>query len=249
VTRGWGWVSRTQVLSFSLAFCSSTIYLHFVDKKSKVPKESKSRTNVGEQDLILIEQRKRDDKEKDDALYKRRLKPEKVGKYRTVRVFLGDVVERKVKDEAVTDSDEDETIGFRLQGEEPPKQKNEPIAEMLLSKKEMAEDVRKSLRQLSRKQPDRPKKESRGAMKLTNDQKLFLRTHGTMGLACLRAVHQAYGDRARAQKQLDLQERVSGMKDRREWGIERLQVCLCLLNTLNTSPFGFYPRPHPSSDV
>ena len=176
--------------------------------------------------MILIEQRKRDDNDQHDAFYRRRLKPEQVGKYRTVRVFLGDIVEAKAKKEAVTDSDEDEAIGFRLQGEEPPKQKNEPIAEMLLSKKEMGEDVRKSLRQFTRKQPEKPKRQAGGVMKLTNDQKLFLRTHGTMGLACLRAVHQAYDDRARAQKQNDLHKRVSGMKERRELGIERLQVCL-----------------------
>ena len=174
-----------------------------------------------EGDVVLIEQRKPKD-EQDDALYKRRLKPEKVGKYRTVRVFLGDVVETKPK--VVTDSDEDETIGFRLQGEEPPKQKNEPIVDMLLSKKEMGEDVRKSLREFRRKQPEKPRKVAGGSMKLTNDQMLFLRTHGTMGLACLRAVHQAYGDRARAQKQADLNERVAGMKERRDLGIERLQV-------------------------
>ena len=174
-----------------------------------------------EGDVVLIEQRKPKD-EQDDALYKRRLKPEKVGKYRTVRVFLGDVVETKPK--VVTDSDEEETIGFRLQGEEPPKQKNEPIVDMLLSKKEMGEDVRKSLREFRRKQPENPRKVAAGSMKLTNDQMLFLRTHGTMGLACLRAVHQAYGDRARAQKQADLNERVAGMKERRDLGIERLQV-------------------------
>jgi hypothetical protein len=180
---------------------------------------------MNEEDMILVEQRKRESNEHDDALYKRRLKPEMVGKYRTVRVFLGDVVEPKTKREVATDSDEDETIGFRLEGEKPPKQKNEPIAEMLLSKKEMGEDVRRSLRQFRRKQPDK-RKVSGGGTKLTNDQKLFLRTHGTMGLACLRAVHQAYGDRARAQKQTALNDRVSGMKECRELGIERLQVNL-----------------------
>ena len=182
---------------------------------------------VNEREMILLEPRKKKD-EQDDQLYKRRLKPEMVGKYRTVRVFLGDVVESKPK--MVTDGDEVETIGFRLQGEEPPKQKNEPIVDMLLSKKEMGEDVRKSLREFRRKQPERPRKAADGGMKLTNDQILFLRTHGTMGLACLRAVHQAYGDRARAQKQADLNERVAGMKERRDLGVERLQVSqICIL--------------------
>ena len=190
-------------------------------------RDSKSKANVNEDDVIWIEQRKREYNEQDDELYKRRLKPEMVGKYRTVRVFLGDVVEPKARREVVTDSDEDETIGFRLQGEEPPIQKKEPIAEMLLSKREMGEDVRRSLRQLRRKQPDKIKDTAEG-MKLTNDQKLFLRTHGTMGLACLRAVHQAYGDRARAQKQTELNERVSGMKERRDIATERLQVGLIL---------------------
>ena len=210
--------------SIESAACDVTVESGLgLDKKSEIRKESKSRTNASEQDVILIEQRKRDDNDQDDALYRRRLKPERVGKYRTVRVFLGDVVEPKAKKEAVTDSDEDEAIGFRLQGEEPPKLLNEPIAEMLFSKKEIGEDLRKSLRQLSRKQPNKPKCQTGGVMKLTNDQKLFLRTHGTMGLACLRAVHQAYDDRARAQKQNDLHERVSKMKERRELVIERLQ--------------------------
>lgn len=175
--------------------------------------------------MILVDQRKKQDNEQDEAVYKRRLKPEMVGKYRTVRVFLGDVVEPKAKREVFTESDEDKTTSFRLQGELPPKQKNEPIAEMLLSKKEMGEDVRRSLRQLRRKQPDVRKKMAGAKTKLTNDQKLFLRTHGTMGLACLRAIHQAYLDRAKAQKQSELNDRVTGMKERREMGIERLQVC------------------------
>ena len=188
--------------------------------------------DLNDMDMILIEQRKREENEENDVMYKRRLKPEMVGKYQTVRVFLGDVIGPKVKEEAATDSDEDETIGFRLQGEEPPKQKNEPVAEMLLSKKEMGEDVRKCLRQLRRKQPEKRKKGTEGRMKLNNDQKLFLRTHGTMGLACLRAVHQAYGDRARTRKQAELNERVSEMKERRELGIERLQVGQTVLKTL-----------------
>ena len=78
--------------------------------------------------IILMEQRNRGEKEKSDAPHKRRLKPEMVGKYRTVRVFLGDMVESKGKKEVVTEIDEDGTSCFRLQGEAPPKLKNEPVA-------------------------------------------------------------------------------------------------------------------------
>ena len=177
-------------------------------------------------EMILIEQRNRGEKEKSDALHKRRLKPEMVGKYRTVRVFLGDMVESKGKKEVVTEINEDGTSCFRLQGEAPPKQKDEPVAEMLLSKRETGEDVRRSLWQFRRKRTEKRKKPDE-KVKLNNDQKLFLRTHGTMGLACLRAVHQAYMDRARAQKQANLNLRVNEMKERREMGVERLQVRFC----------------------
>ncbi|XP_028407613.1 uncharacterized protein LOC114530228 [Dendronephthya gigantea] len=197
-----------------------------LDKKSKSAKETKSKTTVNvsnDGEIILIEQRQRGEKEESDALHKRRLKPEMVGKYRTVRVFLGDMVESKGKNEVVTEFHEDGTSGFRLQGEVPPKQRNEPVAEMLLSKREMGEDVRRSLRQFRRKPTEKRKKPDE-SIKLNNDQKLFLRTHGTMGLACLRAVHQAYMDRARAQKLAKLNSRVNEMKERRELGVERLQT-------------------------
>lgn len=59
---------------------------------------------------------------------------------------------------------------------------------------------------------------------MTNDQKLFLRTHGTMGLACLTAVHQAYGDRERAREQAQKMERVAEMKQQRDQIVGKLHT-------------------------
>lgn len=152
----------------------------------------------------------------EDPLKKRRLKPEKVGKYRTVRVFLGPILESKPKEQDEDIDDDDDSTNFRLYGVTPPLQKNDPVVEMLLSRKQVGKEIRKALCKNTLKSRKQPKKVVRRAQKLTNDQKLFLRTHGTMGLGCLRAVHQAYGDRERAQQLATKAEQVAEMKEQRE---------------------------------
>lgn len=193
----------------------------------KQGKDSRSKISINEKQISenTILEPKEEIENVDDLLKKRRLKPDRVGKYRTVRGFLGPILEPQTKKEVTrlvtSSSDDDETTGFRLRGVTPPRQKNEPVVEMLLSRKEMGEDIRRALRE---HRPRKPKKAVRNAPKLNNDQKLFMRTHGTMGMACLRAVHQAYGDRERDQRQTNKAERVAEMKERREQVKGRLRT-------------------------
>lgn len=178
------------------------------------------------EEQMSVERTKKDDDEQENPACERRLKPKKIGKYHTVRAFLGNVIEQNVKQDMVIDNDEDKTNAFLVCGKEPPIQKNEPIADMLMLKKEIGEDIRRSLKKLQteKRRRRRQKKDTSVTLKLSQDQRLFLRTHGTMGLVCLRAVHQAYEDRNEAQRQAALYEKVSKMKESRELAIAKVTV-------------------------
>ena len=184
-------------------------------KPSKDSKTGISANGKQSNDWSAVPEKKEEPEDIED-LYKRRMKPEMIGKYRTVRVFLGPILQAKSVPEVVEDDDDKETTGFRLLGVTPPRQKAEPVVEMLLSKKEVGENMRSALRhqkQESRKRAKQVVARSRG---LSNDQRLFLRTHGTMSLACLTAVHRAYGDRERAREKAQRAEHVAEMKEKRE---------------------------------
>ena len=78
-------------------------------------------------------------------------------------------------------------------------QKVDPIQEVLISKREAEKDVREAFREQEKKVLNEPKKSVTRHSTTSTEQRLFIKTHGTMGLACLHAVQQAYRDRERTE--------------------------------------------------
>ena len=202
--------------------------MNTLSKRERKPsKDSKTGINANDQSAVPEKNEvpeKKEEPEDIEDLYKRRMKPEMIGKYRTVRVFLGPILQSGKSVPEVDEDDDEETTGFRLLGITPPRQKAEPVVEMLLSKKEVGEDMRSALRHQKRESRKRAKQVVERSRGPSNDQRLFLRTHGTMSLACLTAVHRAYGDRERAREQACRAEHVAAMKEKREQVAETLRA-------------------------
>lgn len=149
---------------------------------------------------------------------------DRVGKYKTVNVFFGPVLETHTRSEREPRETEREPIKiqFRLSGFRPPMQAVDSFREMLISKREAGKEVRRAAREIERKAAQEPRKVAVKRQTVTTDQKLFIRTHGTMGLACLRAVHRAYRERERAITLSSKAIAVGQMRENREQAKERV---------------------------
>ena len=149
---------------------------------------------------------------------------DRVGKYKTVKVFFGPVLETHTHSERERRETEREPIKirFRLSGFRPPMQAVDSFREMLISKREAGKEVRRAAREIERTAAQEPRKVAVKRQTVTTDQKLFIRTHGTMGLACLRAVHRAYRERERAIALSSKAIAVGQMRENREQAKERV---------------------------
>eukprot|EP00794_Sanderia_malayensis_P016083 gene16083-17706_t len=139
------------------------------------------------------------------------------GKYYTQYQFLGPVslAGKKVKFEeehAGALGEDVDMIPFRLSITEPPRMKGDYLEDAMIKTVELARDIRESIRVFERRRVTVPKIVAEKQSPVTTDQKLFIRTHGTMALACFRAIDQAYKDRNRAETRLKRSARVRGMK-------------------------------------
>lgn len=154
-------------------------------------------------------------------------KSDKVGRHSTVKVFLGPIMKtHPIADRDLKEEDtetEVDTVQFRLAGLKPPVQKMDPVQEVLISKREAGIDVREAVREHERKVLSEPKIPVTRHATSTTDQRLFIRTHGTMGLACLRAVQQAYRDREHAESLSAKTGLVACLRERREQAKERVR--------------------------
>ena len=166
------------------------------------------------------EEQRIEDKEKN------RKKRDRIGKHTAVKVFFGPVVETHPRTECERSETEREPkkTRFRLSGLSPPIQKVDPLQEMLISKQEAGKDVRKAAREIERKSAEEPRKIAVRRQTVTTDQRLFIRTHGTMGLACLRAVQYAYRERERADALSSKASTVAQLRENREQAKERVKI-------------------------
>ena len=155
-------------------------------------------------------------------------KGDKVGRYSTVKEFLGPIMDtHPVTENELMNRDvggDVPTVNFRLAGFQPPIQKMDPLQEVLISKREAGIDVREAAREQERKILNEPRRVATRFSTTTTDQRLFIRTHGTMGLACLRAVQQAYRDRERAESLSARTGLVARRRERREQAKERVKI-------------------------
>ena len=170
--------------------------------------------------------------EKSDSFYKKRGRrsrakvPQK--KFvKSVKQFFGPMVDSVTPDveERIEEEDETPVTEYRLRGYRPNIILVDPTTEMILSKQEAGRLVRdaeidhhRKLQEISTPRQKAPKKA------LNNDQRVFARVHGTMGMSCLFAVHQAYKDREKAEKTASKMEHMLSMRDERDRAKERIKL-------------------------
>ncbi|XP_078687299.1 uncharacterized protein LOC144919665 isoform X1 [Branchiostoma floridae x Branchiostoma belcheri] len=144
--------------------------------------------------------------------------------YKTVQQLLGpqrDLDQKPIVDTPVEESEVQ--VQFRLSGLKPMLHAADAVQEMLIAKREGAEDIRSAERVhreylASQPQPKLPPKQV-----VTLDQRLFSKAQGTMGMTCFKAVQQAYKDRKRAAQIAEKMEQVMAIKDQREQAKNRVQ--------------------------
>lgn len=120
----------------------------------------------------------------------------KVGKCNTQYEFLRGALKNK------NVSNEDQ-ISFRLTINRPHVMLRGPLEELILRTVEGAQDIRQSAIEIERRVKSVPiPKVNRTRKQLNADEKLYMKTQGTMGLSCFYAVDKAYKDRNEAEKLL-----------------------------------------------
>jgi len=122
----------------------------------------------------------------------------KVGKYFTQYEFLGEVMNNKEYDNA------NDNVDFRLSISKPHVMKRDPIEENIIRTLEAAEDIRQSIKEIERRIKSAPPVKVRKTPKkvMNSDEKLYMKTQGSMGLSCFYAVNKAYKDRQKAEQLL-----------------------------------------------
>ena len=150
----------------------------------------------------------------------------KLGKYYTQYKFLG-ALNSEQQDEHLTNrtrmkEDEDVyKIPFRLSVTAPPILRRDLLEELFIETVQGASDIRNSIREAERYLANLPPKVVKKKPGTTIDQRMFIRTHGTMSLGTFRAVEQAYKDRDRAEALASKMSKVRHLKKKREHSIER----------------------------
>lgn len=196
-------------------------------RKSMIESRESMRIKLATRDGIRVKTRELEkDEQRIEDKEKKRKKRDRIGKYTAVKVFFGPVVETHPRTECELSETEREPkkVRFRLSGLSSPIQRVDPLQEMLISKQEAGKDVREAARKIERKSAEEPRKIAVKRQTVSTDQRLFIRTHGTMGLACLRAVQHAYRERERADALLSKASTVAQLRENREQAKERVKI-------------------------
>lgn len=155
---------------------------------------------------------------------KRNKKGDRVGRHRTVKMFFGPIMQRYPRSEKESTEHDPKQIKFRLSGLEPPISTTDPLLRILSTNKDAGKMVREAAREHELKVLNEPRKTVVRRPIVTTDQRLFIRTHGTMGMACLRAVQQAYQDRAGSEQRNSKNEKIAQMREERETAKDRVRA-------------------------
>ncbi|CAG5134410.1 unnamed protein product [Candidula unifasciata] len=132
-----------------------------------------------------------------------------------IKKFFGPVVQTvslEMEDDEIPQAD------FRIRGRKPHFLTVDATTEMILSKKEAGELIREAEEVQKRKELLQPPMTVKRNRLTTIEQRLFNKTHGTMSLSCLMAVHKAYKEREKAEAAAVKSENNLG------WREERLQA-------------------------
>ena len=165
------------------------------------------------------------------AKRRQRKRKEKVPQRRvvkSVKQFFGPVVDSAPTpdiEERIEDEDEAPVTEYRLRGYRPNIILMDPTTEMILSKQEAGRMVRDAEYDHHRRLQDAPTPRVNKPRKTANnEQRIFSKVHGTMGMSCLFAVHQAYKDREKAEKTASKMEHILSMRDERDRAKERIKI-------------------------
>ena len=147
---------------------------------------------------------------------------------KSVKQFFGPVVETVLTPEpdgsmVQMDDEEIPVVSFRLRGRKENVVFYDATTEMLVSRREAGQEIRAAEDNYHGQQVHKPRPIIKPAQN-SNDQRMFARVQGTMGLTCLQAIQQAYKDRERAERRAHKLETVSNMKEERSAAKQRIKL-------------------------
>ena len=143
-----------------------------------------------------------------------------------MKQFFGPVVQTEPDEEGKDMEDEDElpVTQYRLRGRQPTVVLADATTDMILSRMEAGKHVREAeAERVQKMHAEMPPVVAPHSF-VTNDQRLFARVHGTMGLSCLFAVQKAYRDREKAEKATAKMEYIMAMREERQRAKERIHL-------------------------
>ena len=189
------------------------------DEATAIDNVSMPQDSVRSEKVRLEVPPRRAKKKKDENVKAKRLRKD-------VKQFLGPVVPT----EALTpdlEADEDEElpiINFRLKGTKRGIELCDPTTDMFIDKRDAGRLIREAEYHYHKEQEMKPEPVVHPLTQPSVERRLFKRMHGTMGLSCLRAVEQAYKDRAKAERRYQKLETVLNMRDQRDAAKERIRI-------------------------
>ena len=169
-------------------------------------------------DPTAREKKKKKEKGKEEKQVPKRIK--------SVKQFFGPVVDTEVDDDDEEGEEEEElpVTQYRLRGRQPTIILADATTDMILSRIEAGKQVREAEMERVQKVRAEPPPKAAPHNFLNNDQRMFARVHGTMGLSCLLAVQRAYRDREKAEKTTAKMEYILAMREERQHAKERIQL-------------------------
>ncbi|KAK0063567.1 leucine-rich repeat and IQ domain-containing protein 3 [Biomphalaria pfeifferi] len=147
----------------------------------------------------------------------------KFSRIKNQKQFFGPVV----FNDSLDDSEDEESIpfnSFRLKGQTEKFIIADATTEMILNKKESGKMVREAETERMTKAFFETKPKIERPNFLTNEQRLFNRAQGTMGLSCLMAVQKAYNEREKAEKAAAKIENILGLREERLRSQDRVNM-------------------------
>lgn len=144
---------------------------------------------------------------------------------KSVKQFFGPVVDSLDPQEPEKEIDEDTPITqYRLRGVRPEAGYIDPKTQLILSNQEAGRMVRDAEDEIHVRTNSMPRPKITPRKNINNDQRIFARVHGTMGISSLLAVHQAYRDREKAERSAAKMENILNLRDEKDRAKERIRL-------------------------
>lgn len=156
---------------------------------------------------------------------RRRKKSEQKKVVKSVKQFFGPVLDSLDSQEPEKEIDEDTPITqYRLRGVRPDAGYIDAKTQLILSNQEAGRMVRDAEDEIHVRSNNMPRPKITPRKNINNDQRIFARVHGTMGISSLLAVHQAYRDREKAERSAAKMENILNLRDEKDRAKERIRL-------------------------